>query len=531
MKKITYFIYARKSSETEDRQVQSIDDQLDVLKKLAAERQLEIVEIFTEAKSAKAPGRPLFNEMINRLQKGEASGIICWKLDRLFRNPIDFGQISWNLQKGIINHILCSDRSYYPDDNVLLMSVEQGMANQFIRDLSKNTQRGLLRKAERGWYPALPPIGYLHNPNKKKGDKEILTDPVNFPLVRKMYDLMLTGNYSATQVLETATNEWGLRNRFGNKVCRNSIYYIFNNVFYTGEYEYPIGSGNFYKGLHQPMITKEEFNLIQRTLNRTSQGRFMTKEMTYRGMIKCGECGSMITGEEKSKKQKNGNVHEYIYYQCTKRKVTLTPCSQKTIEIKPLEEQMSNALGQIELGKEFAEWAIKTIKSGVELDGENINSIRANQKRELSIIERKLDSLINLKINEGITEIEYDKKRTELIQDKKNLELALNKLPDLDRANKQTIDFINFSHDLKEKFDSGTHEDRKKIMSIIGANLYLTNRKLEIQLEKPFSFIANGIVNDEGFLGKTGRCEPMQPYIKKGTYSDFTAISPYPLRG
>ena len=522
MNRIKYFLYARKSSETEDRQVQSIDDQLDVLKKLASERQLEIVDFFTEAKSAKAPGRAFFTEMINRIQKGEANGIICWKLDRLFRNPVDFGTISWNLQMGVIKHIQCSDRSYYPEDNVLLMSVEQGMANQFIRDLSKNTQRGLLRKAERGWYPALPPIGYLHNPNKKKGDKEILVDPINFPIVRKMYDLMLTGNYSATQVSDIATKEWGLRNRFGNKVSRNSIYYIFNNIFYTGEYEYPIGSGNFYKGLHKPMITKEEFNLVQSILGRSLKGRFRTKEMTYRGMIKCGECGAMITGEEKNKTQKNGNVHEYIYYQCTKRKDP--SCTQKTIEVKNLEQQISQHLSNLELPDEFIVWAIDTIKSGNDMDGDNISIIRTNQKRELSIIERKLDTLLNLKINESISDEEYDRKKKELIEDKKSLELALNKLPDIERSNQQTIDFLNFTKDVKEKFDCGNSEIKRSILSIVGANLSLLDKKLEIQLEKPFLLLNENLQKDT-------RCEPMQAYIKKGTYEDFKLLSPYELRG
>jgi DNA invertase Pin-like site-specific DNA recombinase len=205
--KVKYFLYARKSSETEDRQVASIDSQLKVLKELAQERGLEISDVLTESKSAKAPGRPVFNKMIARVHAGEAQGILCWKLDRLFRNPIDFGSISWMLQQGIIKHIQCSDRSYYPEDNVLLMSVEQGMANQFIRDLSKNTQRGLKAKAERGWYPAQPPLGYLHNPLKRKGDKEMVKDPVTFDATRKMFDLMLTGAYLPSQLVRLVDSE------------------------------------------------------------------------------------------------------------------------------------------------------------------------------------------------------------------------------------------------------------------------------------------------------------------------------------
>ena len=150
--KIKYFIYARKSSESEDKQVQSIDDQVEELQKLAKNSNLTIVNIFSEAKSAKAPNRPIFNEMLERIRNGEANGILCWKLNRLARNPIDGGTISWMLQEGTVQHIQTYGRGYSPSDNVIMMSVEFGMANQFIRDLRVDTKRGLKSKAERGWY-------------------------------------------------------------------------------------------------------------------------------------------------------------------------------------------------------------------------------------------------------------------------------------------------------------------------------------------------------------------------------------------
>jgi len=142
--KIKYFIYARKSSESEDRQVQSIQDQVDELQKLAKNSDLTVVNIFSESWSAKAPDRPVFNEMLERIKNGEANGILCWKLNRLARNPIDGGTISWMLQEGLIQYIQTYGRGYSPNDNVIMMSVEFGMANQFIRDLRVDTKRGLM---------------------------------------------------------------------------------------------------------------------------------------------------------------------------------------------------------------------------------------------------------------------------------------------------------------------------------------------------------------------------------------------------
>jgi len=120
---LRYFIYCRKSSEAEDRQVLSIDSQISELKNLAEKLHLSVIDIFTESQSAKSPGRPVFNNVLKKINQGKAEGIICWKLDRLARNPIDGGQIIWMLQKGIIKHIQTFDRGYYPEDNVLLMNV------------------------------------------------------------------------------------------------------------------------------------------------------------------------------------------------------------------------------------------------------------------------------------------------------------------------------------------------------------------------------------------------------------------------
>jgi DNA invertase Pin-like site-specific DNA recombinase len=163
-----YFLYARKSTDVEDKQVLSIEAQLSELRALARKEKLEIVAEFVEKKSAKLPGRPVFNEMMSRIQKGEAQGIVCWKIDRLARNPVDGGQVQWLLQNGTIAHIQTHDRAYYPADNVLMMSVEFGMANQYIRDLSVNTKRGLREKARQGIYPSSAPLGYLNNSRTKR---------------------------------------------------------------------------------------------------------------------------------------------------------------------------------------------------------------------------------------------------------------------------------------------------------------------------------------------------------------------------
>ena len=137
---IKYFLYARRSVEKKDgeEKIISVESQLKEMRELGKREGLKIIKTFEETKSAKYPGRPVFGEMIKRIQKGEAQGIICFKIDRLARNPLDEGTVKYLLRERIIKHIRASDRSWFPEDNALIASVEFGVADQFSRDLGKH---------------------------------------------------------------------------------------------------------------------------------------------------------------------------------------------------------------------------------------------------------------------------------------------------------------------------------------------------------------------------------------------------------
>src|SRR5882724_7010439 len=302
---LRYFIYCRKSTEAEDRQVLSIESQTRELKEVAAKLNLPVVEILTESKSAKEPGRPIFNLMMQRLYRGEAAGIICWKLDRLARNPVDGGSIIWAIKQHGIKVMTLAQSYAREDDNIILMYIEFGMAQKYVDDLSKNVKRGLKTKIEKGWYPGVAPAGYLNNTIKATGENNLIKDLERFPLIRRMWDLMLTGLYTPPQILDLANNEWGFRTRptrkmGGKPLCRSAIYQFFTKPFYYGRFEYPKGSGQWYEGKHEPMITETEYDRVQVLLGRDGNPRPKTRlEFAFTGLMRCGECASMVTAEEK----------------------------------------------------------------------------------------------------------------------------------------------------------------------------------------------------------------------------------------
>jgi len=232
---LKYILYARKSSEGNERQIQSIDDQTSEMMHLAKSFDLNIVAVETESKSAKAPyARPVFERVMKMIQSGEANAILCWNVDRLSRNAVDSGLISHLLQNEIIKEIKTYSRLYLPTDNALVLSVDTGSANQYVRDLSMNTKRGLNSKVEKGHYPGTPPAGY-------KNDlltQTIIIDKERAPMIREAFDMMLAGS-SMNETLHHLNEVLGYRsfqhkNSGGNKMARSTLYTILRNPFYTG---------------------------------------------------------------------------------------------------------------------------------------------------------------------------------------------------------------------------------------------------------------------------------------------------------
>ncbi|MGZ5799592.1 MAG: recombinase family protein, partial [Burkholderiaceae bacterium] len=262
-----YFIYCRKSSESEDRQVLSIDSQKEELRsKFNHDQNIVIIEVLEESYSAKAPGRPIFNEMIERIRRKEADGIIAWHPDRLARNSMDGGTLIYLLDQGVLKDLKFATYTFENNSQgKFMLSIIFGYSKYYVDNLSENVKRGNRAKIARGWRPNMAPLGYLNDHETKT----IIPDPERFPLIRELFNLALTGNYSIVRLREESI-KWGLRTRQhkrigGGWITVAGIHRMLTNPFYAGLLVWNSATS---QGAHQPMISLDEFERVQKQLRR-----------------------------------------------------------------------------------------------------------------------------------------------------------------------------------------------------------------------------------------------------------------------
>jgi len=473
-----YFLYARKSEEDISRQVQSIDDQIRELH--ARYPDLDIVATYQEARTAKEPGRPLFNEMLERIRTGEAQGILVWNINRLLRNPVDQGTIQWMLQRSQLLSILTMDKEHTPADNVLILNVESGVANQFIIDLTKNTLRGLNSKVAKGWFPHRALEGYLNDTSKEQGERDILLDPVRYPLLERAWHMMLTGGYSVPQIHKELLS-WGYRSKPHGKsrdgaLSRSSLYRIFNSRFYAG---YFLHNGQWHKGKHKAMVSEAQFNEVQRILGKPERIQPQRHSFVYSGMIRCGSCGCQVVGERRERKVKDGS-HTHLYYRCSNSKGI---CNARVVTEGYLDEEIERLLTTVTIRPQYRELLLSIWRTYYEASQGQDEQIYESQQESILAKRKERDNLLSLRLQELIDNAMFTQKKAELDAELHRLESDLGETAGvLDRTFAVTENVLLFATEPKERFRELSIEDRRTVLLHLSTHYTLTDRKLALEL-------------------------------------------------
>ena len=314
---INFCLYARKSSESDERQVMSIDSQLKEMQALAFKENLKITEILQESHSAKDSGqRPMFMKLLNDIREKRFDGILTWAPDRLSRNAGDLGMLVDLMDQGKLTKIRTFSQTFSnnPNEKFLLMILcSQAKLENDQKGI--NVKRGIRAKCEMGWRPGMPPIGYYNR--AFAGIKDIIIDPDRGHIVTEMFERVVKNGDSGRKLkiwLDTC-----LTTRGGKKVSLSQIYLMLKNPFYYGEFEYPVGSGSWYKGSHPPLVTKNVFNKVQEKLVVPLKSKWRSKVFTYKGLLRCANCKASVIGEDRYRERLNKEPRYHVYYHCTKQ--------------------------------------------------------------------------------------------------------------------------------------------------------------------------------------------------------------------
>lgn len=316
---LKFCLYARKSSEAEEKQALSIDSQVKEMLAIATKNGIQVEQVYRESHSAKDCGtRPVFNELLSDIRIGKFNAILVWHPDRLSRNAGDLGALVDLLDQKKLHEIRTYSQKFTNNPNEKFLLMILGSQAKLENDnKSINVKRGLKTRVEMGLWPSVAPTGYL---KEKRMDRkcETIIDPERAPVIKQMFEKVAYEKWSGRKLYNWLKFDLNFKTAGGNKnLTLGNIYVLLQNPFYYGTFEYPKKSGNWYQGKHKPIITKELFDQVQAQV-KSQFVRSESKEFAFTRLMTCGLCGSGITADEKFKKLKGGGARRHVYYGCTK---------------------------------------------------------------------------------------------------------------------------------------------------------------------------------------------------------------------
>lgn len=478
---LRYAVYARKSQEDEGRQVQSIENQLEENERFAAREGLAIVETIFESKSAWEPdNRPEFARLIKMVERGQIDGIVAWHPDRLSRNETDGAIITRLLRRGRLKDLRFASYHFVNSpEGIMMLQIALSQSQYQNSKMAVDVRRGLQKKRADGWFPHRAPEGYLNDLETNT----IVPDPLRFPLIRKAWDLLLSGDHTVLEVIDWL-NASGYRTKQrrkcgGGPLSRTSGYGIFTNPFYTGRF---VERGLSHRGRHVPMITEDEFERAVKLVHRKGRPLGRKRFHPYSGLLKCRRCGWGATTEVQRGENRSG---EYAYIHCSNR-----ACSRRSAREDRFERHVESLLEKITLDEEAARQAIFELRAWGGIDEERPVSAEEASDSAIAETERHIERLLDLLIRGVLDEESYVSKRKSLEETLRNLQKNARDARHADRRLRDSVENgLHFAAIALHLFKTSGAVIRRKIVDVLGMACWIDAGEIGVDLHPLFSRI------------------------------------------
>ena len=497
--KLRYIAYVRKSEERKERQILSHSAQIRKIKEAFPD--LKIVKwMEAESQSAFKPGRPLFNEMLELIKNGKADGIVSYHPNRLSRNEIDSANLTYLLRGALKDLKFCTYNFDNSAEGIMMLQMVMNQGQYESSKQGRDVKRGMEEKATTGEKPGRVPPGYKKvakldasgNVIIRPKDNKVVTqtgrDPERYDDVKRMWSMLLSGSYTPNEIWRIATEEWDFttpktEKTGGIPLPKSAIYRIFTNPFYAG---YITHNGVMHKGSYDPMVTWEEFQLVQNILGSRGNHHVNSFEYAYSGMIRCGICNCSVVPRYITKFVKTENKYvTYVYYYCS-RTSKKRPCNQiRYTTLSQVEKDIDEELGKYMIIPEFKDLALKILRRNHKDEVKDRTKIYAKLYKRRNELQSELDSLIGYLHRELIDEDEYKNRRNQLRLEIDNTDDKLRntekRANDWLQLSEKAFDFAVYA---QINFRDGDIRTKRNILKTLGETLVLKDNRLYIEPHK-----------------------------------------------
>lgn len=453
-----YLAYTRVSTVKQGDGV-SLEAQRDAISAYAAKHGLVVGTWYEEKETAAKRGRPVFNEVISRLRRGDGAGLIVHKIDRSARNFADWALVGELLDQNIDVRFAHESLDLRSRGGRLTADIQAVIAADYVRNLREECLKGIEGRLKQGLFPFAAPIGYL---DQGAGKPKAL-DPERAPFVRQAFELYVTQQYSLRGLL-AELRQRGFRNRSGKPITKGCLEILLNNPFYHGEILMK-RSARRYQGVHEPIITRNLFKLVQELKSDRQHKKHTRHNHTYRRLITCGECQRNLIGELQKGR---------VYMRCHTK-----GCSGKSIRVDQVEAEIGSALDKLEVSEK--DYQVLRTRLQEHINKHNPEADAKALELQMSSVDARLEKLTDALLDGLIDKETFQQRKERLVDERQQLEENRAKVGSVDLVVGRVEKFLELVKNLSLTYEIADPTKKRRIAEVAFSNRILVGKYLVLE--------------------------------------------------